>query len=79
MCRSIKPLRSVEGTASDEEIHEAALQFVRKVSGIRNPTAKNAEAFTKAVEETAAVTARLLGELPASKAQPPQPSRRVRA
>jgi len=78
MCRSIKPLRSVEGTASDDEIRQAALQFVRKVSGIRTPAPKNADAFERAVAETAAITARLLGELPASRAQPPARSTRTR-
>jgi hypothetical protein len=78
MCRSIKPLRSVEGAASDDEVREAALQFVRKVSGIRKPSPKTAEAFDQAVATVASATRHLLDELPESRAQPPRPSRRVR-
>lgn len=61
MCRSIKRLREPGGTrAGDEEIREAALQFVRKVSGYRAPSRKNAEEFDRAVEEVAAASRRLL-------------------
>jgi hypothetical protein len=63
MCRSIKQLRNVEIPATDEEIHAAALQFVRKVSGYRKPSKINEEAFEKAVNEVAEVTQRLLDEL----------------
>jgi hypothetical protein len=62
MCRSIKTLRGPD-PASDEEIHAAALQFVRKVSGYRAPAARNAEAFDRAVEEVAASSRRLLESL----------------
>jgi hypothetical protein len=79
MCRSIKPLRSVEGVATDEEIREAALQFIRKVSGIRHPTERTADAFQRAVDETAAITVQLLEALPASKAQKVVRSRRAPA
>lgn len=62
MCRSIKRLREPGGgpRASDEEVHEAALQFVRKVSGFRQPSQKNAEAFEAAVAEVAEASRRLL-------------------
>ncbi|TMG32475.1 MAG: DUF2277 domain-containing protein [Chloroflexi bacterium] len=52
MCRSIKTLRRPEG-ATDEEIRAAALQFVRKVSGYRQPAARNQVAFEAAVDEPA--------------------------
>ena len=60
MCRSIKKLRMPEGPATEEEIREAALQFVRKVSGYRAPSKRNAEAFNEAVGEVAEVSRRLL-------------------
>lgn len=63
MCRSIRALRRGAATASDAEIEAAALQFVRKVSGFREPAAHNAEAFGAAVDEVAAATRRLLGSL----------------
>jgi len=63
MCRSIKQLRSLEVRATDEEIHAAALQFVRKVSGYRKPSRVNEAAFEKAVQEVALATQRLLGEI----------------
>jgi hypothetical protein len=60
MCRSIKRLREGTVRASDEEIRAAALQFVRKVSGFREPSRRNEEAFERAVEEVAAASGRLL-------------------
>jgi len=63
MCRSIKTLRSTDGPASDEEVRAASLQFVRKVSGYRAPSRRNAEAFDAAVDEVSAVTRRLLASL----------------
>lgn len=62
MCRSIKQLRGPEPgeRATDEEIRAAAVQYVRKVSGFRQPSKKNAEAFELAVDEIATVTRRLL-------------------
>jgi hypothetical protein len=62
MCRSIKQLRRPEA-ADETEIREAALQFVRKVSGYRTPSKRNAEAFDAAVDEVAASTRRLLDEV----------------
>jgi len=60
MCRSIKVLRSAEGPPSELELHEAALQYVRKVSGYRVPSRKNAEAFDEAVREVTEASRRLL-------------------
>ena len=63
MCRSIKTLRHAEVEATDAEVAAAALQFVRKVSGYRVPSRKNAEAFDGAVAEIAAASKRLLEQL----------------
>jgi len=64
MCRSIKTLRPpYTEDVTDRDMRAAALQYVRKVSGFRAPAAHNAAAFDAAVEEIAAVTARLLGSL----------------
>ena len=60
MCRSIKRLRSPEGGAPDDQIREASLQYVRKVSGFRAPSRRNEEAFEEAVEQVAEATRRLL-------------------
>ena len=63
MCRSIKTLRSADGQASPEEVEAAALQFVRKISGYRQPSRANAEVFDRAVAEISAASERLLGSL----------------
>jgi hypothetical protein len=63
MCRSIKTLRRAEEPATDEEVRAAALQFVRKVSGFRQPSRKNTEAFDAAVEEITKSSRRLLDAL----------------
>jgi len=63
MCRNIRPLHNFEPPASAEEIHDAALQYVRKISGSTKPSQANAEAFDRAVEAVAAATAHLLDEL----------------
>jgi hypothetical protein len=60
MCRSIKTLRRADVSATDEEVQEAALQFVRKVSGYRAPSKANQAAFDAAVEEVAAASRKLL-------------------
>jgi hypothetical protein len=60
MCRSIKRLREGEVPASDEEIREAALQYVRKVSGFRAPSHRNEVAFDAAVDEIAEASRRLI-------------------
>ena len=63
MCRSIKTLRNTETPATDAEIEAAALQFVRKISGYRQPSRANAEAFDAAVAEIAESSRRLLSQL----------------
>ena len=60
MCRSIKVLRSPDGPPTEMELHEAALQYVRKVSGYRVPSKKNTEAFDQAVAEVTETSRRLL-------------------
>lgn len=66
MCRSIKQLRGVE-PPTEEEIHAAALQFVRKISGYREPSRANADAFDEAVRTVTAASTRLLDSLPAKR------------
>ena len=63
MCRNIRTLHNFEPPATSEEIHASALQYVRKISGSTKPSHANEEAFDRAVEEVAAITARLLDEL----------------
>ncbi len=60
MCRNIKPLFNFEPPATEDEIHGAALQYVRKVSGFNKPSRANQAAFDAAVEEIAAASERLL-------------------
>lgn len=55
MCRNIKKLRYEDRKPTDQELHDAALQFVRKISGYRKPSKKNQPAFDKAVDEIADV------------------------
>ncbi len=63
MCRNIRTLFNFEPPATDDEVHAAALQFVRKISGFTNPSAVNQAAFNAAVEEIAGVSSRLLAAL----------------
>jgi hypothetical protein len=60
MCRSIKRLREGDVVVPDPEIQEAALQYVRKVSGFRQPSVRHQEAFERAVDEIAASSKQLL-------------------
>lgn len=62
MCRNIKLLYNFAPPASEAEIHASALQYVRKVSGMRHPSKGNREAFDRAVEQITAITAELLLE-----------------
>jgi hypothetical protein len=71
MCRSIKQLRNAEIPATEEEIHAAALQFVRKVSGYRKPSKANEEMFERAVDEVAQSTKKLLENLVLNKTVQP--------
>ena len=63
MCRNIRQLHNFEPPASEEEVHDAALQFVRKVSGSNKPSQANEAAFNLAVDEVAASTRKLLESL----------------
>ena len=82
MCRSIMTLRVIEH--DEDDVEAAALQFVRKISGFRKPSAKNEEAFNAAVQEIAVITRRLLAEvgaetLPSGTFNVPAPQRRAAA
>jgi hypothetical protein len=63
MCRNIKPLFNFEPPVTQDEIHGAALQFVRKVSGFNTPSKANQAAFLAAVDEIAAASRKLLSSL----------------
>jgi hypothetical protein len=69
MCRSIKQLRGPEAVA-DDDIAAAALQFVRKISGQRKPTARNEAAFQAAVEAITATSRQMLDEMGPTRARP---------
>lgn len=69
MCRNIKTLFNFDPPATDEEIHAAALQFVRKLSGFQKPSKANEAAFQKAVDEVEVVAKQLLESL-VSNAEP---------
>ena len=63
MCRSIKTLRRPDTPATDDELHAAALQFVRKISGYLKPSRTNEQAFSQAVDEIALTSHALLDTL----------------
>jgi hypothetical protein len=63
MCRNIRPLHNYEPPTSAEEVEAAALQFVRKISGMTKPAKANEEAFARAVQAVTDVSSRLLEEL----------------
>ena len=63
MCRNIRTLHNFEPPATAEEVQDAALQYVRKISGFTKPSKANEEAFARAVDEVAAASARLLEAL----------------
>jgi hypothetical protein len=63
MCRNIHTLYNFEPPATNEEIRDASLQYVRKISGFTKPSQANAEAFDRAVDEVAAASKRLLDQL----------------
>jgi hypothetical protein len=80
MCRSIQQLRGAQPPATAEEVREAALQYVRKISGYRVPARRNAAVFDAAVDEVAAATQRLLdGLVIAPGSRPASPVQRARA
>jgi hypothetical protein len=63
MCRNIKTLYNFEPPTTDEEIRAAAMQFVRKVTGFREPSRVNRAAFDQAIADISSTTKRLLGDL----------------
>ncbi|MGH3548926.1 MAG: DUF2277 domain-containing protein [Pseudonocardiaceae bacterium] len=63
MCRNIRPLHNFEPPATRDEVHSAALQYVRKISGCTKPSLSNAEAFQRAVDAVADASMCLLDEL----------------
>jgi hypothetical protein len=63
MCRNIRTLYNFEPPATADEIHAAALQFVRKISGFAGPSAANEKAFNRAVAEVAKASSKLLSSL----------------
>ena len=76
MCRNIRPLFNFEPPATSEEVRDAALQYVRKISGFTKPSAANAEAFERAIATVEAASAQLLSELVTNA---PQKNREVEA
>ena len=66
MCRNIRPLHNYEPATTHDEVHDAALQYIRKISGMRKPARVNEEAFNRAVEAVAAASQTLLSELVAT-------------
>jgi hypothetical protein len=77
MCRNIRTLHNFEPPAEDGEIHNAALQYVRKISGYRKPSQANEAAFERAVEAVTAASLQLLDELVT--AAPPRARQHVHA
>jgi hypothetical protein len=69
MCRNIRQLRRADGPPTDEELHDAALQFIRKVSGYHKPSQANREAFEDAVVEVSAASRRFFQRLAAPPAR----------
>ena len=63
MCRNIRTLYNFEPAATGDEVHAAALQYVRKISGFTKPSQANAEAFERAVAEVAHISMHLLADL----------------
>jgi hypothetical protein len=76
MCRNIRKLRQSDRLPTNDELHDAALQFVRKISGYRVPSTANREAFAAAVDDVSAAARRMFDRLElrrsAPRAQPPQ-------
>ncbi|HUC52921.1 MAG TPA: DUF2277 domain-containing protein [Candidatus Cybelea sp.] len=68
MCRNIKPLFNFDPPVTPDEVHNASLQFVRKISGFNKPSKVNQAAFNAAIEEIAAASARLIHSMETSAA-----------
>jgi len=76
MCRNIRPLFNFEPPATPDEVHDAAVQYVRKISGFTKPSAANTEAFERAVAAVEQASGELLGALVTNA---PQKNREVEA
>ena len=63
MCRNIRPLNNFEPPATSSEVHDAALQYVRKIAGVTKPSKANEEVFARAVHDIAHATEHLLADL----------------
>ena len=63
MCRNIKRLRRPEGAPTDQELHDAALQFVRKISGFNKPSQANEVVFNEAIDDVASAARKLFDSL----------------
>jgi hypothetical protein len=74
MCRNIKTLRRPGGAPTDQELADAALQFVRKISGFHKPSEVNREAFDRAVHQVAAAGRRLFDNLQVRGPHPHRPT-----
>jgi hypothetical protein len=79
MCRNIRKLRRPEGPPTDRELHDAALQFIRKVSGYPKPSRANREVLDAAVADVAAATRRMFDRLTVRTPVDPGPSKTVHA
>ncbi|MFT3876752.1 MAG: DUF2277 domain-containing protein [Propioniciclava sp.] len=79
MCRNIRPLFNFEPPAYPDEMHEAALQYVRKISGMNKPSLANQAAFDAAVAEIEAATQRLVSSLTTSAAPKDREAERAKA
>jgi len=79
MCRNIRILYHFDPPTTSDEIRDAALQFVRKVTGLRKPSSADAATFLRAVDEISGATARLLGSLRAETAVRTRERERERA
>ena len=79
MCRNIRNLYNFAPPATDEEVHDAALQYVRKISGFTKPSKANEEAFAEAVDAVAQVSRRLLDQLTTSAAPKDREAERAKA
>lgn len=79
MCRNIKPLYNFAPPATEDEVHAAALQFVRKITGFNTPSQANAAAFNAAVEDIARISAELLASLQTNAAPKTREAEAVKA
>jgi hypothetical protein len=79
MCRNIQTLFNFDPPATDEEVHDAALQYVRKISGFTKPSQANEQAFARAVDEVTQASRRLLDSLVTKDREIEAEKRRARA